>query len=53
MRQLEEENNRLEKIVAELTVVKAMLQVAGKRKLLSTRFARTEKSRSGVPAPRC
>lgn len=33
MRQLEEENNRLKKIVADLTLDKAMLQDVIKRKL--------------------
>lgn len=60
MRQLEEEN-RLKKIVADLTVDKTMLQDVIKRKLqglpvtdaLSMRFAMIGKSRSGMPAPRC
>ena len=48
MRQLEDENNRLKKIVTDLTLDKAMLQ-----DVLSMRFAETGRSRSGGLARAC
>jgi putative transposase len=57
LRELEEENARLKKIVADLSLDKAMLQDVIKRKLYglsgggrwSTRYGRTGRSRSAAP----
>ena len=61
MRQLEDENNRLKKIVADLTLNKAMLQDVLSKKLRSLtvgvvllmRFEGTGRYRSAVPVPVC
>lgn len=61
MRQLEDENNRLKKVIADLTLDKAILQDVLSRELcslfaaavLSMRFAETGRFRSGGLARAC